>query len=98
MTDVVGAGVGVGVGAGTGLAGAELPDGEGAGDVGLGLPGVGDAGIELVAVGETGAGLAAVEGAASRATVATTGDDEGVTLHLSASAVPCRPERVAAAT
>ena len=44
------------------------------------------------------AGAGAAGGAVSRATVAATGSDEGATLHLPASAVPCCPERVAAAT
>jgi hypothetical protein len=69
-------------------AGAELPDGEADGDVAPGL----------AAAEEAVVGLTAVDGAASRATVAATGSDEGARLHFAAPAVPCCSERVAAAT
>jgi hypothetical protein len=72
----------------TGLGAAELPEGEAAGDVALGLP----------AAEEVSVGRAAVDGAPSRATVAATGSDEGVRLHFPASAVPWCSKRVAAAT
>jgi hypothetical protein len=68
--------------------GAELEEVGAVGTVALGLP----------AVEEVDGALAAVDGAGSRATVTATGSDEGVRLHVPASAVPCCPERVAAAT
>ena len=84
----VDAGAELGGEAGAVLGGVEPVGGDVVGGVALGLP----------AVGEVGTGLSAAGGAASRATVTASGSTEGVRLHLPASAVPCCPERVAAAT
>ena len=97
-----GAGIGVGVELGAealaGLEVAGLPDGAAVGAGSLGLVAVGEAGAGLVAVGEADAGLGTVTGAASRATVAAAGSDEGLRLHFPSATVPRCLERVAAAT
>jgi hypothetical protein len=68
-------------------AGAELTDEEAAGAVVPVLPEVAVA-LVLPEVEEMVAGLTAVDGAASKATVAATGSDEGASLHLPAAVVP----------
>jgi hypothetical protein len=99
-----GAGTGVGVGvelgaeAPAGLEVAGLPDGEAVGAGSLGLVAVGETDVGLVAVGEVDVGLGTVTGAASRATVAAAGSDEGLRLHFPSATVPRCLERVAAAT
>jgi hypothetical protein len=90
---VGGVDVGVELGAevvGGGLAAVELTDREGDGD--------GDAALGMPVVEELGVGLVEVGGAASRATVAATGSDEGKRRHRAALVVPCCMERVDAAT
>jgi hypothetical protein len=68
-------------------AGAELADEEAAGAVAPVLP---EAAVALVLpeVEEMVAGPTAVGGAASKATVAATGSDEGASFHLPAAEVP----------
>jgi len=83
-----GAGVELGAEAGTELGAVVLTDA----DADVSVP------LELPVVEEPVSGLGAAGGATSRATVAATGSDEGARLHFPASAVPCCPERVAAAT